>query len=830
MSQGPYHIIPIGLLLILCYLFSLLSVRMQILEQARHRRFWNILLLLFFFSVSLLGLFLAIKANYKLNIPWIDPVMRWHVDTGVGLAVVAVFHFTWHLRYYGKAISRRTVIPSEDTMSPFLEFSTRQITILFAMLGFITMITQLVLLKEYIKSLHGNELVIGIFLAVWMILTAMGARAGSVYRARIYGPTLMRILLLLAGFPMFIYLLLIWLIRLVVLPGIIPGILASVSYMSLIIPFTLVSGFLFAYLSRSVKRDRADVTYYMLDSLGSLMGGVVFGLLLVFLLSNIQVIVLLFLFAVVMVIAFFNYPENTAGKVIFLVTGIVISGILMIPGVRNSVESMRFRGEVILETKDTPHGNLTFAERDGQVTGYLDMNPVITSYDPARCEEQVHYPALQHPAPTSFLLIGGDLAGMYDEVEKYHPKTVDYCEANRWMYRLEKKYLPLPEHHRFIDMDGRSWLMKEDTMRYDVIISGAGEPLTIGWNRYFTLEFFRQAKSRLSEGGIFSLHLPAGGTYVNELGSDQLAITYCTLKKVFRNVTVVPGYATYFLASDHPLSLDYPTLLEEKKIPTTYVHPDYLDLTRLTFDSDMIMERIEGTDARINTDFWPGLFYKSLSGWNLKTDNKNLVYIGLTGLLLFLLLLFSYSRQKTGMFVAGFTGAGMQILLILVMQSLYGFAYLVTPLMITLFMGGLVTGTAACKIIWRDPALSKTTGLIWIMALLSAAAVILMKTEQIFSHRWSGMIVLSLLNFLPGVIVGSVYGILLALSRNEAAASIGKLYSADLAGAALGTMIPPLFLVPLIGVSNTFILFCGFNVAAGLYIQTRGSKKRGGDG
>jgi spermidine synthase len=486
---------------------------------------------------------------------------------------------------------------------------------------------------------------------------------------------------------------------------------------------------------------------------------------------------------------------------------------------------MRFKGDVILETKDTPHGNITFAERDGQITGYLDRNPVITSFDPARCEEQVHYPALQHPAPKSFLLIGGDLAGMCKEVQKYNPAIIDYCEANRWMYRLGKKYLPLPEHYRFIDMDGRSWLMKHDTVRYDVIISGAGEPLTIGWNRYFTLEFFRQAKSRLSGGGIFSLQLPAGGTYVNEMGSSQLAITYKTLKKVFKHVTVVPGYASYFLASDHPLTLDYPALLEEKKIPTTYVHPDYLDLTRLTFDSDMIMERIEGTDARINTDFWPGLFYKSLSGWNLKTDNKNLIYIGITGLLLFLILLFSYSWQKTGMFVAGFTGAGMQILLILVMQSLYGFAYLVTPLMITLFMGGLVTGTAVWKVMWRDPSFSKTTGLLWIMALLGAAAVILLKTEQIFSHRWSGMIVLSLLNFLPGAIVGSVYGMLLALSRNESAAGIGRLYSADLSGAALGTMIPPLFLVPLIGVSNTLILFCGFNVATGLYIQTRGSKK-----
>jgi len=173
------------------------------------------------------------------------------------------------------------------------------------------------------------------------------------------------------------------------------------------------------------------------------------------------------------------------------------------------------------------------------------------------------------------------------------------------------------------------------------------------------------------------------------------------------------------------------------------------------------------------------------------------------------------------MFVAGFTGAGMQILLIMVMQSFYGFAYLVTPLMITLFMGGLVAGTRVWRIVWRDPSLFKTTGLMWIMALLSAAAVVLLKTEQLFIRQWTGMIILGILNFLPGLIVGSVYGLLLALTSKEAPAAAGRLYSADLAGAAMGSLIPPLFLVPLIGVSNTFILFCGFNVAAGLYLQSR---------
>jgi spermidine synthase len=821
MSQGPYHIIPIGILLLVAYLGSLLSVRMQLVDQSRHRRLWNVILLLFFISSALLGLFMAIKVNYKLKIPWIDPVTQWHVDMGIGLAIVAVFHLTWHLGYYKKILKKRPDIARLERMSPFLEFNPIQVKALFVMLGFITMITQLVMLREFVKSLHGNELVIGLFLSIWMVLTAAGALAGSRYMARISGRTLLKSILLLAAYPVILYLLLIWITRLVLLPGIIPGILSSISQMALlIIPFNLVSGFLFSYLCRSVKSKKVDASFYMLDSVGSMTGGLLFGLILVFFMNNIQVILLLFLITAITLVLLFKYPVKRIPRMIVLCSGMVAFGMVQFPEVRNQLESLRFKGEKILDTKDTPQGNLTFAIRDGQTTGYLDMNPIMVSFDPARCEELVHYPALQHPAPVTFLVIGGGLSGIDSELEKYKPRTVDYCEANRWIYRMGKKHLPVSGKYRFIRMDGRSWLMKSDTLHYDVIISAAGEPLTLGWNRYFTVEYFRLVKSRLSKGGIFSLNLPAGGNYVSDPGSDQLGITYYSLKEVFDHVLIVPGQSTYFVASQAPLSLDYPSMLQSHSIQTTYVNPDYLDATRLTFESDLLLDRIRQEKVPVNSDLRPVLFFISLAEWNLKTSGNRLIYIGLISGLVFLLLLFSYPRKKAGMFIAGFTGAGMQILLIMVMQSFYGFAYMVTPLMITLFMGGLVAGTLTWQVVWRAPTLSKTTGLMWIMALLGAAAVIILKSESLFQHRWSGFIILGLLNFLPGMIVGSVFGLQVALLRTEAASGMGSLYSADLAGAALGTLVPPLFLLPLIGVSNTFILFCGINVAAGLYIQT----------
>jgi spermidine synthase len=745
------------------------------------------------------------------------------VDLGIGFASVSFFHLSWHLGYFKKLVFHHPVSSKPAKRTPHLTFNSMQAKLLFVLLGFISIMAQLVLLREFIKTLHGNELIIGIFLALWMMLASAGAWAGSGYKARISGTSLLKILLILGAYPLVVYMLLILLNRYIFLPGYEPGMIASVAYIVLLVgPFTITSGFLFSYIARSVKTEQPEATFYILDSLGSLAGGVIFGLILVLIFDNIQVLAVLFLVTVVSLMLIYGHPAKWYYRILLLLTGTLFFLVLLFSGTLRTLEGLRYRNETILETRDTPYGNLTFAEKDGQVTGYLDRNPVLSSADLVRSEEAVHYPALQHPDPGSFLLLGGGLSGHAAEIFKYKPEKFDYCEADPAIFKLGRQHLPaLPEgNFNFIPQDGRSWL-KTDAMKYDVIISTTGDPLTIGWNRYCTKEFFLLVDEHLTDDGIFGMQLTTGGNYVNDPGGQLLGINYHTLSQVFNHVAIVPGYATYFLASKKPLSLDFPSLLEGHNIATTYVHPDYLDFTHLTFDSDQLLERIKSEPARTNSDLWPRLFFSSLSNLDSRMGGHSLVVTGFLSLLVFFVLLFSYKPMKAGMYVIGFTGAGIQIMLIMVIQSFYGFAYKVAPVMITIFMAGIVAGAFFWQKIWRTPSLSKLTGLLWIMALASAMGVILLKTDQVFVHRLTGQLVLGLLNFIPGLVVGSVYGMSLAMSEEDAFSGIGRLYSADLAGAALGTFVPALVILPLIGVTNTFILFCGINVATGLYILTR---------
>jgi hypothetical protein len=136
-------------------------------------------------------------------------------------------------------------------------------------------------------------------------------------------------------------------------------------------------------------------------------------------------------------------------------------------------------------------------------------------------------------------------------------------------------------------------------------------------------------------------------------------------------------------------------------------------------------------------------------------------------------------------------------------------------------MAGIVTGTRIWRIVWGEPSVKKYSGLIWIMALSAAAAIVFLKTELPLEKRVFGQVMLGLLNLIPGIITGSVYGMSLSLHKAGNYSGIGRIFSADLAGAALGSFIPAVFILPLIGVINTFILFCGINLATGLYLMAR---------
>lgn len=65
-----------------------------------HRKFWNFVLLFSFLVSGILGLLMAFAIDSGMSLAWYALVLWLHVEFGIVMAIVSIFHLLWHLRYY----------------------------------------------------------------------------------------------------------------------------------------------------------------------------------------------------------------------------------------------------------------------------------------------------------------------------------------------------------------------------------------------------------------------------------------------------------------------------------------------------------------------------------------------------------------------------------------------------------------------------------------------------------------------------------------------------------------------------------------------------------
>ena len=95
-----YSVSPIALTLLVIYAASFTLYKTKVIKITTHRKVWNVLLLLTFFTTALFGLILAIRRDYALLFSFPINLLYWHVETGIVMTIVSIFHVSWHLGYY----------------------------------------------------------------------------------------------------------------------------------------------------------------------------------------------------------------------------------------------------------------------------------------------------------------------------------------------------------------------------------------------------------------------------------------------------------------------------------------------------------------------------------------------------------------------------------------------------------------------------------------------------------------------------------------------------------------------------------------------------------
>lgn len=817
-----YALWPISILVILFYTLTFVFVRMGIIGKTTHRKFWNALLLITFLVTGLIGLLLVVKVNYKLEIPFYDELLRYHVEFGTGMAIIGFIHFWWHLSYYLKLFKGEPGHEPEQITSVENSIDERFLKIAAFLLGSTSVIAQVILLREFLSVFNGNELVIGIVLANWMVLTGFGAYLGK-FQAKVRNASsfIFNGLLGLSVLP-FITAFLINFLKNIVFPvGAMIGI-SQLFFASLLllVPFCFVSGFLFTTIANSfseIKNSNQSGSTYGFESVGSIAGGLLSGLLFIFIFSSIEsLLVLIVLNGLVLFLTTQKQATSTRAWIPLLMV-VLAFGILFFHPEKN-IRSFIYPNQQIEVSKDSPYGNIVITRQENLWSVYNNNNLLFDSENFMLNEETVHFAMLQHPNPKNVLLVSGGLSGQLVELNKYKGIATDYIEENRWLLSILKDSLKriISEQVVLHSTDPIRFLRKAGK-KYDIAILNIPAPSTLQANRFYTIGFFTLLKSKMSEGGVLSLGLSAPVNYLNDEAVGVSSSIYATLKRAFKNVIIIPGEKNHFIASDARLTYAITEAVKGNGIENHYVNQFYIDDTNLKSRGENIIAVLNPA-AEINSNLKPVSYRQQLDYWLSHFKGKFWLMAVIAGALS-LILFFGGNQSSKTMFITGFTASGMEIILLFSLQIFFGNMYLLTSFVFAGFMLGLAVGAFAGNSQKIPAKLKKLSVCQILIGCFVVGAGLLLFSSPIAGL---GSPVVYALFLTATVLMGILTGFQFTLASINCVGTFamisGKTYSYDLIGSAVGALAVVIYLVPEIGITGSLLVVGSLNLLFGFWL------------
>jgi spermidine synthase len=806
-----YHVIGTGITIIILYLISYFFYSCKIYSLQFHRKLWNIILAAAFILTALAGLFLALQTNYKWEIPVIKTILKWHVEIGIGLAITGLFHFFWHLSYFVKIFRKEETSYSAGNYG-MPKTETDIATNLF-IIGFVSSSVQLLLLREIMNITGGYELIAGAFLCSWLI----GSAAGSGLASKSSLSDIRKINLYFSTGPLISIILMLLLSRLFLKPGETPSFLAGIVFTGLVlIPFCLISGFTFIkLLSAGTARNYIPGKSFSIETAGGIIAGIVISVLSAGILNTYQSLFLIITLGISFTLLTYCLTGRTR-KIIFKTAVLIFSALIIVSSPDKLCRQFLLRGIRVSETDDTPYGNITRGEYHNETSTYYNQRLLIYSNDAIESEEDIHYAMLQVENPDNILLISGPVSSRLKEINKYHVHKVVYVERDPALIEMiDQEDKESESVLRIENKDAFSYVRK-CTEKYDAVIMLLPPPSSLSLNRYYTLEFFTEVKRKMNWGAVFSCSPGINPNYFNKESVNLYSSIYNSLRAVFKNVIPVSGNKLYFIASDKDLSTFICQLTEEKNINNIYVGPDYLSDDLITAKSEEVISLLDSS-VKTNRTTLPiaCFFYQSFNlSKNLNEKTPAIVLM----VALFALSLKALRRDNGIMYFSALSLAGYEIILLLLLQVTVGNMYQVTGLIIAGLMTGLAVGAGINMPLINNKPFLKVILLITLYIIIGLTSGKIMTMNSRFVVI--GLLVIS--GFCPAVITGNFFREL--TSTGGLNSNPSRVYSADLAGSAVGFIAFSGLAIPLLGISVS-IFFLPVLIFTGFLFTTIGNKR-----
>jgi spermidine synthase len=693
--------------------------------------------------------------------------------------------------------------------------SDRAIIRLVIATGISSVVTQLLTIREVLAQFQGNEIVIALVLFNWLCLGGLGTLLARVITRRLWKATALKLgwlSLVLAGLSALQIPAIRELRDLIFIPGSSVGFYPTWLFSFLIIaPYCLLLGFVLPYslfVVRAGIPDYPGTRIYITDNIGDVSGGALFSFVLVHLVTPLQAIFLANLPLLAAVYLLFPVSRRHRPAVVqaMVLVFVILAGVIFW-----EKASLTPAAGKLAYYRETRYGRIAVHQDHEQFTLIEDGIPVFSSQNLTVAEETVHYPLSQLDHIENVLLISAQ-GGIMAELQKYQLKSIDYVELDPEVTAVQFRFgmLKAIPGLNIIHQDGRAYLAQTDKT-YDAIIVNLPEPGTFQMNRFYTDRFFELAQKRLSRKGVLSFSMQGFDNYLAEPQRQKLSSLYNTIQIYFKHILLLPGQKIFFLCRNRPLTTDIPAALAHKAISSAYIDGFfYGNLTRERIDR---LNASMDPNTPINVDTSPYLMRLMFSQWFAKFQTSPVVFF-LVISVLSAIYFYRITREEFVLFSTGCLTMGCEILVIFAFQIYFGYIYLQIGIIITIFLAGLLPGAWLGHRLQRQgkPLLALTDGLLIVFLALFILII------DGFADRLPVPFYL-IFGFVVSLTCGFQFPLALYLRGSDNAA-VTRIFSADLIGAAGGTLLTSIVLIPHAGILWTAAGLIGLKLVSLLMIGT----------
>lgn len=734
----------------------------------------------------------------------------------------------------------------------------------FFVLGFSSLVSQVLVIRELAMSCYPNEFFIGWILFLWLMGTAAGSfLEGQFFQrgAEIGNALWMFPVLTAAIFPIALVLIRAEKLILGTAAGAFPDLFPSLFFsMVALAPLCLIFGFQFPHIIRCwlarnppLQNFTAMGQAYFFEIFGAVFGGMLYSFAFIFW-NEFFIAAVVMIANLVTACILFCFLRKT-GR---FLRRVLIAGAVFVPlwlmfhsgSLQERTLQWRFPNEILVKSENTIHGNIAVTRLEKQYNFYQNGLFLGTEEEKLANEYLVHFSMLFHPNPQKVLLFGTGFNGAIREILKHNPAEVYDVELDPRLVAVAERYLSANLRDALHDKRVHVWLgdsrafLNSQTGFFDLIIVNEPNPSTVLLNRQYTIEFFQRLREHLAPGGIVSMRLTFSANAVTPELESLAASMDKTLKRVFLDQILLPEDTLYMIASMTPLVRDPNILIrrmEKRGLKNDFVTPAYLKY-RITNDRVSWVRNLlnQNRTANINQDLRPQGYYYDFLYWissfhsGLARILSLLQKVPFTFLFWFLLLaiflcrIFLHGRSLAVMAMAtgGFSLMASEILLIYSFQVFYGNLYYRIAWIITAFMIGIGVGTWwGNRQNFREPY--RPLG--WIHATvatyfsgLTLLGWLLVQGSWLFASWGQWMFLANAIGI--GGFIGIEFPLANRLFFSGAGISevrTGMIYAADLFGSCLGALLTAAFLIPVWGVGPTLLLLIGSNAAMALLLVFR---------